>query len=148
MSRVTADMICEALNSGTLNIKEVIKIAKEGRFSDINNLQYKTWDSNVQKIGQMFVDEFDEEYSDAIPVSCQSDFDHVKEMGGKPVIVPYEIAQIVSSITKERIDKLAENIWGSGFTTKEKLQQWRDFYKDEISEEAIRHFNQIIEELN
>ena len=148
MSRVTADMICEALNSGTLNIKEVIKIAKEGRFSDINNLQYKTWDSNVQKIGQMFVDEFDEEYSDAIPVSCQSDFDHVKEMGGKPVIVPYEIAQIVSDITKERIDKLAENIWGSGFTTKEKLQQWRDFYKDEISEEAIRHFNQIIEELN
>ena len=108
MSRVTADMICEALNSGTLNIKEVIKIAKEGRFSDINNLQYKTWDSNVQKIGQM----------------------------------------IVSDITKERIDKLAENIWGSGFTTKEKLQQWRDFYKDEISEEAIRHFNQIIEELN
>ena len=69
-------------------------------------------------------------------------------MGGKPVIVPYEIAQIVSDITKERIDKLAENIWGSGFTTKEKLQQWRDFYKDEISEEAIRHFNQIIEELN
>ena len=54
----------------------------------------------------------------------------------------------MSDITKERIDKLAENIWGSGFTTKEKLQQWRDFYKDEISEEAIRHFNQIIEELN
>lgn len=124
MSKVTADMITEALNSGSLDIKEIVEIAKSGTFSDISYLRFKTWDSNVRKISEMFINEFDEENANAIPVSSQADYDHVKQMGGKPVIVPYEIAQIVSDIANERIDKLAENIWSGDYTTKEKLQQW------------------------
>ena len=147
MSKVTADMITEALNSGSLDIKEIVEIAKSGTFSDISYLRFKTWDSNVRKISEMFINEFDEENANAIPVSSQADYDHVKQMGGKPVIVPYEIAQIVSDIANERIDKLAENIWSGDYTTKEKLQQWRDFYESDIPTDAIEQFDQIIEEL-
>ena len=147
MSKITADMIAEALNIGSIDIEEIVTIVKSGSFSDINYLQYKTWDSNVKKICEMFMNEFDKENNNAIPVSNQADYDHVKQMGGKPIIVPFGVAQLVSDIANERIDKLAENIWNGDYTTKEKLQQWRDFYESDIPTDAIEQFNQIIEEL-
>ena len=43
--------------------------------------------------------------------------------------------------------ELAEESWGRDFSVKEKLQQWRDFYENDFSPEAIEQFNKIIEEL-
>ena len=95
----------------------------------------------------MIVSDFDENNRSAIPVGNQSDYDKVKRLGGKPVFVPHEIAQIVSETTEERIKELTEESWNGSFSVKEKLQQWRDFYKNDFSSEAIKQFDKIVEEL-
>ena len=48
---------------------------------------------------------------------------------------------------EEHKAELAEESWGRDFSVKEKLQQWRDFYENDFSSEAIEQFDKIIEEL-
>lgn len=144
MSKVTGNMIIEAMKAGKIDAKDVLNICNEDGFSDISYLQYATWRSDVRYLSDMLVKEFDSQYKDAIPVSSQSDFDKVKNMGGKPVIVPYYISQIVASETNSRIATLAENVWSGDFTIKQKLEQWRDFYEEEIPTEALDQLNKIL----
>lgn len=144
MSKVTGNMIIEAMKAGEIEAKDVLNICNEDSFSDISYLQYATWRSDVRYLSDMLVKEFDSQYRDAIPVSSQSDYDKVKNMGGKPVIVPYYISQIVASETNSRIATLAENVWGGDFTIKQKLEQWHDFYEEEIPTEAIDQLNKIL----
>lgn len=147
MRSTTSKMICEAIDNGDLNIKDFMKIANDGSFHDICNIQYQTYTEKGRKVKDMIISDFDENNHSAIPVGSQSDYDKVKKLGGKPVFVPYEIAQIVSDTTEERMKELAEESWDRDFSVKEKLQQWRDFYESDFSSEAIEQFNKIIEEL-
>ena len=147
MRSTTSKMICEAIDNGDLNIKDLMKIANDGSFYDISNIQYQTYTEKGRKVKDMIVSDFDENNSSAIPVGNQSDYDKVKRLGGKPVFVPHEIAQIVSETTEERIKELSKESWNGNLSTKEKLQQWRDFYEDDFSSEAIKQFDKIIEEL-
>lgn len=147
MSKITGDMICEAMNAGEISAKDIFEIAENYSFNDISYLQYKTWDEGVKKATQMFVAEFDDKYHDSIPVNTQSEFDRIKKIGGKPVIVPYYIASVMSEETENRIEKLESTAWTENLSTKEKLLQWRDIYEDNFTNEAIQIFNQIVEEL-
>lgn len=147
MRNTTSKMICEALDNGDLNIKDLMEIANDGSFYDIYNIQYQTYTEKGRKVKDMIISDFDGNNHSAIPVGNQSDYDKVKKLGGKPVFVPYEIAQIVSDTTEERMKELAEESWDRDFSVKEKLQQWRDFYEDDFSSEAIEQFDKIIEEL-
>lgn len=147
MRSTTSKMICEAIDNNDLNIKDLMKIASDGSFYDICNIQYQTYTEKGRKVKDMIVSDFDENNRSAIPVGNQSDYDKVKRLGGKPVFVPHEIAQIVSETTEERIKELTEESWNGSFSVKEKLQQWRDFYENDFSSEAIEQFDKIIEEL-
>ena len=147
MLSTTSKMICEAIDNNDLNIKDLMKIASDGSFYDICNIQYQTYTEKGRKVKDMIVSDFDENNRSAIPVGNQSDYDKVKRLGGKPVFVPHEIAQIVSETTEERIKELTEESWNGSFSVKEKLQQWRDFYENDFSSEAIEQFDKIIEEL-
>lgn len=147
VSRVTGDMICEAMNTGKLDVKEVMRLAEENGFNDLSNLQYKTWDSEVKKFSKMLIDEFDSENIDCIPVGSQSDYDNVKQLGGKPIFVPYNISTIISDETTKRIEELASVTWSGDFTVGQKLRQWIDFYGNDLPEDAVNQFNKIIENL-
>ena len=147
MRSTTSKMICEAIDNGDLNIKDLMEIANDGSFYDIYNIQYQTYTEKGRKVKEMIVSDFDENNRSSIPVGNQSDYDKVKRLGGKPVFVPHEIAQIVSDTTEERMKELAEESWDRDFSVKEKLQQWRDFYENDFSSEAIEQFDKIIEEL-
>ena len=68
--------------------------------------------------------------------------------GGKEAVKADDTAgKIVSETTEERIKELTEESWNGSFSVKEKLQQWRDFYENDFSSEAIEQFDKIIEEL-
>lgn len=144
MSKVTGNMIIEAMKAGKIDAKDVLNICNEDSFSDIGYLQYATWRSDVRYLSDMLIKEFDSQHKDAVPVNSQNDYDKVKSMGGKPVIIPYYISQIIASETNSRIATLAENVWSGDFTIKQKIEQWRDFYEEEIPTEAIDQLNKIL----
>ena len=101
----SARMITEAAFNDKISADEFIQIMKEN--NDIEFAQYITT-SNVTTLKDKIVAAFDKEYPNSIPVRSQREFELVKSLGGRPVIIAERLADYVDTIINERIDKLAE----------------------------------------
>lgn len=140
----TASMIIEAVNSGKIEAKEVIKFCKENSgYTDIIDLAY-TYNEDAKEAKQKLIDAFDEENENSIPVSSNCEYERVKNLGGNPVVVPYYLYSSISSYSRDRIDSLIDDQFENEMTVKEKLKQWRDLYKNNIPSAALNKFDAIL----
>ena len=140
----SARMITEAAFNDKISADEFIQIMKEN--NDIEFAQYVTT-SNVTTLKDKIVAAFDKEYPNSIPVRSQREFELVKSLGGRPVIIAERLADYVDTIINERIDKLAEERIEDGETMYDKFNMWFHTYCNGISDEGKTKFNKLIEKL-
>jgi hypothetical protein len=147
MGEVTAMMICEAVLAGNLELSEVMKLT-DMNASDIYHMNYQTYRSDTKKVGEMLLKQFDLQNPGCVPVETQEEYDRVKTFGGKPVIVPKIVGNVLRDETKRRIHTLATAKVPDSFTVKDMFERWLNAYFTCLSGEAIDEFREILGRLD
>lgn len=143
MGEVTTRMICDAILEGKLKLEEVTKLA-DMNASDIYHMSFNYYKENVRKVRDLLLTQFDKQYIDSVPVKNQDEYDRVKQYGGKPVIVPKVVAEILSQTTSTRIKKLSMEKFNNTPTVKDRLECWLKAWFTELPGDAIDEFREIL----
>lgn len=83
----------------------------------------------------------------SIPVAFHSDYDKIKNAGGKPVFVDYYMYELLKDRANKEYQNLLNATEYSGMTTKEKFEAWIEKWADQLDEEAVEEFETILEDL-
>ena len=145
---MTSKMITEAVLNGDIAMEEVEELIG-GQSRDVGHYTFTTYCSDTQEVIQKLIESFDKQHPEpfAIPVNSQSKIDLVKSYGGKPIVVPYRIADLLKDETERRITKLIASIPAETMTIKERLQRWINAYKSRLTEESIKQFEDILDRM-
>lgn len=142
---MTSKMITEAVLNGDIEMEEVEELIG-GQSRDVGHYTFTTYCSDTQEVIRKLIESFDKQHPEpfAIPVNSQSKIDLVKSYGGKPIVVPYRIADLLKDETERRITKLIASIPAETMTIKERLQRWINAYRSRLTEESIKQFEDIL----
>ena len=150
--QVTCKMITSALLSGELDFdtaKELIEVDAD----DINLIDYTYIEgSGKERLVENLEKSFEEQHpsesrssSVYVPVNSEIDKERVNAYGGIPVIVPHNVANLLSNYKEERIRKLKDSYSGDEtLTVKERFQKWYDLYSRQLNPEAKEELSKLI----
>ena len=140
---LTAKMVSEAMINGDMEIETVHSMIEED-LDDVTNINYCSYEQK-QNVVDSLKEVFDEQHDKgSIPVTDQSDYDMICNMGGTPIFVPRSVGRLLSDVKEERIDKLVNSAKQKAVTPREKLQCWYDQYCDRLSSDAKEELKEII----
>lgn len=140
---LTAKMVSEAMVNGDMEIETVHSMIEED-LDDVTNIDYCSYEQK-QNVVDSLKEAFDEQHDKgSIPVTDQSDYDMICNMGGTPIFVPRSVGRLLSDVKEERIDKLVNSAKQKAVTPREKLQCWYDQYCDRLSSDAKEELKEII----
>lgn len=118
---LTAKMVSEAMINGDMEIETVHSMIEED-LDDVTNINYCSYEQK-QNVVDSLKEVFDEQHDKgSIPVTDQSDYDMICNMGGTPIFVPRSVGRLLSDVKEERIDKLVNSAKQKAITPREKLQ--------------------------
>lgn len=141
--KLTAKMVSEAMVNGDMEIETVHSMIEED-LDDVTNIDYCSYEQK-QNVVDSLKEVFDEQHDKgSIPVTDQSDYDMICNMGGTPIFVPRSVGRLLSDVKEERIDKLVNSAKQKAVTPREKLQCWYDQYCDRLSSDAKEELKEII----
>jgi len=142
---VTSKMISEAMLSGEIEPEVVTKMVAEDT-DDVYQMDIISENKGVQNA---LISEFDKNNQSpySVPVETQEQFKRVKMLGGNPVIVPHRVASILKVETENRIQELASLPESYSLTLAQRFDRWISIYQDELSDEAVKEFNKLLDEL-
>lgn len=145
---ITSKMIAEAMLNGDLDMEEVEQLINNNE-SDIRHYSYTTYSSDTQKVVEKLIESFDRQHQNpfSIPVNSQSQIDRVKAYGGKPIVVPYMVADLLKDEIEKRIANLAFSIPTDKMTIKERFVQWLNAYRGKLPKNAVIEFENILENM-
>ena len=136
-------MVSEAMVNGDVKIETVHRMIEED-LDDVTNIDYCSYEQK-QNVVDSLKEVFDEQHDKgSIPVTDQSDYDMICNMGGTPIFVPRSVGRLLSDVKEERIDKLVNSAKQKAVTPREKLQCWYDQYCDRLSSDAKEELKEII----
>lgn len=145
---LTARMISEAVVNGLLPMESVEKLVSKNA-NDVKHFTYTSYSKNTQKIIEKLVQSFNRQHPEptSIPVAKQSQIDRVKAFGGNPVPVPYQVAELIEDEIEHRIKTLSLTMLTETLSFKERFTRWLNAYQSQLSEEAIKDLQTIIDKL-
>ena len=150
--QVTCKMITSALLSGELDFdtaKELIEVDAD----DINMIDYTYIEGGgkerlIENLEKSFEEQHPSESKSSsvyVPVNSEIDKERVNAYGGIPVIVPHNVAGLLSDYREKRITQLKDSYAGDEtLTVKERFQKWYDLYARQLNPEAKEELGKLI----
>jgi len=146
---VTCLMISEAMVNGDLDFEEVAILIEKGK-DDVYNISYNGYNSEVMIVKERLIESFDEKNKPIIddeivvPVYTQEQINKVRMYGGRPVVVPNSVGNIIKSETERRLKTLIERPINTEMSLKQKFQRWYDMYSKSLSDDAKEEIGSLI----
>ena len=145
-------MITSALLSGELDFdtaKELIEVDAD----DINLIDYTYIEGGgkerlIENLEKSFEEQHPSESKSSsvyVPVNSEIDKERVNAYGGIPVIVPHNVAGLLSDYREKRITQLKDSYAGDEtLTVKERFQKWYDLYARQLNPKAKEELGKLI----
>lgn len=146
---ITCVMISEAMVNGDLDFEKVSTLIHENR-DDVYNIVYNGCESEVKMVKEELIKSFDEnnksfnESEIVVPVSTQEQIKLVTTYGGKAVVVPHKVSELLKSETDKRIKELITRPREAELSLKERFQIWYDLYSSGLSYTARNELAELI----